>query len=519
MARSHRSRIVVVGAGINGLVAASYLRRAGHDVVVLERLPRVGGACTRDAWERRGRPIFFPPGASVLGMMQDFVFRETGLARAVKVFSPKHPEVFYFKDEPGPVILYGSSARLKKELRQKCGEQGDVDGFNDDLGKVVDFLQQGFRAGTPPTLAQARRALGPKLTSLWITGSARRLLDHYFTSDRVKLFYAVSVTESGAVSLDEPYTAFTIPLMSSGGVFDGKWGFVKGGIWRLTEELAKINRRRGVRIVTDAEVTAISPQDLSVSYSRRGKRHRIAADKIVIATDPLSAAKLVSDKALIRTVAAKRSLGTSGKLVLIFDRPVAWTDDTGVRDFSSAFQIWLLQDTLPAFERATMRAARGKVDFEPGFLEIYPEGPAMAHFKLKRDYHIISVFFKNLRFGKRGRELSAVRRRVTDMVLAKTKNRDALVKSILLTPRDLTERFLFPRGNIDHVELAAGQTFFDRNYSAEPERSFYQLGRHENVFYCGAGTYPCGSVAGTPGYMCAKEIERLARGGGRRAAQ
>ena len=79
-----------------------------------------------------------------------------------------------------------------------------------------------------------------------------------------------------------------------------------------------------------------------------------------------------------------------------------------------------------------MRAARGKVDFEPGFLEIYPEGPAMAHFKLKRDYHIISVFFKNLRYGKRGRELSAVRRRVTDMVLAKTRNRDALVKSILL---------------------------------------------------------------------------------------
>ena len=26
------------------------------------------------------------------------------------------------------------------------------------------------------------------------------------------------------------------------------------------------------------------------------------------------------------------------------------------------------------------------------------------------------------------------------------------------------------------------------------------------IFYCGAGSYPCGSVAGTNGYMCAKQI-------------
>ena len=29
----------------------------------------------------------------------------------------------------------------------------------------------------------------------------------------------------------------------------------------------------------------------------------------------------------------------------------------------------------------------------------------------------------------------------------------------------------------------------------------------EDIFYCGAGTYPRGSVAGTPGYMCYKQIK------------
>ena len=37
--------VVVIGAGINGLVAAFYLRRAGHAVTLIDRADRVGGAC------------------------------------------------------------------------------------------------------------------------------------------------------------------------------------------------------------------------------------------------------------------------------------------------------------------------------------------------------------------------------------------------------------------------------------------------------------------------------------------
>src|SRR5438270_9505490 len=36
--------VVVVGGGHNGLVAAAYLAAAGRSVLVLERLPHVGGA-------------------------------------------------------------------------------------------------------------------------------------------------------------------------------------------------------------------------------------------------------------------------------------------------------------------------------------------------------------------------------------------------------------------------------------------------------------------------------------------
>ena len=91
--------------------------------------------------------------------------------------------------------------------------------------------QDGYVNAIPPSITDARDVLGGDLTKLWISGSAKSLLDHYFTSERSKIYMAMTVTESGPVSLCDPYSAFTLPLMDSGSVFGGYYGFVKGGIW------------------------------------------------------------------------------------------------------------------------------------------------------------------------------------------------------------------------------------------------------------------------------------------------
>ena len=82
---------------------------------------------------------------------------------------------------------------------------------------------------------------------------------------------------------------------------------------------------------------------------------------------------------------------------------------------------------------------------------------------------------------------------------------DDFVYSKFLTPKDLNETFLFPKGNIDHSTMTGQQNFDKRTFSSKSE-NFYSYYDYKSVYYCGAGSFPCGSVAGTPGYMCSKQI-------------
>ena len=62
--------VIIVGAGINGLVAANYLIKHGLDVSVVEKKPNTGGACVKDSAIIENKNIDFAYGATVLGLFQ-----------------------------------------------------------------------------------------------------------------------------------------------------------------------------------------------------------------------------------------------------------------------------------------------------------------------------------------------------------------------------------------------------------------------------------------------------------------
>jgi len=152
-----KPRVVVIGAGINGLVAAHYLQRAGCQVTLLERADRAGGACISEVATVNGHSQQYALGASVLGLMPDFIFQETGLAERLETYEPKLAKRVYFPSADTSAWIYRNPQELDRELKARWGERGDVEGFRADEARVVDYLQEGYRSATPPSL----RGAGP----------------------------------------------------------------------------------------------------------------------------------------------------------------------------------------------------------------------------------------------------------------------------------------------------------------------------------------------------------------------
>lgn len=502
-------RIIVVGAGINGLVAANYLQRNGNKVTLLERKANVGGACIYETFTKNNKNYLYPSAATVFGFMQDFVFEETGLSRRVTARAPQHPTVVWSEPLQNICFFYDDMEKLRRELRQKWNEQGDVDGYYRDLEKVRQFLLNGYRHSQVPNIESAYKALGAEISELWISGTARNLMNHYFSSEAMKVYASIDVTESGPVSLDSQYSAFTIPLMASGSVFGGSWGFVKGGLPKIVEELGKINEELGVQIITSAEVLHSDSAAQTISYRHMGSEHSINYDKLVFASDPKTAANIINDSPLVDTVDEKRMLGTSGKLIMLFDKAIKWHDDSKEPDFDPCFKFIINAASMDEIEASNKAVIECRTDFSPAYLELYCEGAGMRSLGDQREYDALTVFIKNLAFDKKGEDLPQVKDAIEKIVLPKIINKEDHAHSILLTPKDLSEKFFFPQGNIDHVELSNGQTYFARSYSPSPQQNFYQFGSNEKIFYCGAGSYPCGSVAGTTGYMCASQMAKI----------
>ena len=104
--------VVIVGSGINGLVTANYLVKAGYSVSIIEKKDFTGGACIKDSITIEGKKIDFAYGATVLGMMPEFIFNETGLVNEVEGFYPKTPKLVYFKGEEDSTKIFQNSIEL-----------------------------------------------------------------------------------------------------------------------------------------------------------------------------------------------------------------------------------------------------------------------------------------------------------------------------------------------------------------------------------------------------------------------
>src|SRR6476619_443692 len=152
---------IVIGAGHNGLVTASYLAKAGLRTLVLERRSRAGGLL---AAEKVAPGVRAPVAADGVGGLRAAVVRDLGLTS--HGLSTIEPDVAAFApsaDGEG-LTLWRDPTKTATELRQRA-QQRDADAF----AAFVARLQ----AAEPPDLESP--SLGDAGTGLTLMNALRNL--------------------------------------------------------------------------------------------------------------------------------------------------------------------------------------------------------------------------------------------------------------------------------------------------------------------------------------------------------
>src|SRR5919109_1774613 len=138
-----RYNAIIIGAGHNGLTAAAYLARAGRKVLVLERRPVLGGACTTEE--------VFPgckvsTAAYVNSLLRPQIIRELELKKFGFEMLPRNPSSFTpFPD--GRYLMLGPDPALN---RREVGKFSARDA--DALPRYDAMLERVARLIEPPLL-------------------------------------------------------------------------------------------------------------------------------------------------------------------------------------------------------------------------------------------------------------------------------------------------------------------------------------------------------------------------------
>lgn len=539
---------IVVGAGHNGLVAAAYLARAGHRVLVLEARDRVGGACTtEETW-----PGFkVSTAAYVVSLLRPELVRELELARHGYEVLPRQPSSFTpFPD--GRFLLMGADPVLnRRELAKFSVRDAErFPAYEAMLERVARALEpmlaepaaDPFAGGGRNLWSLARDAWrlrrlgphdGPAAVEL-LAAPARAILDRWFESDEVKATLATDAIIGAMASPATPGTAYVLfhHVMGEAGGARGVWGYVRGGMGALSDALAGAAREAGAQLRTSAPVARILVAD--------GR-----AQGVVLADGTeLRARRVVSNADANVTL-----LGLAGAEHL----PAEVADRVRAIDYASAsLKINVALSELPDFaalpgtapgpqHRGTIHVAPSLAYLEAAFDDARRGEPSRAPILectipsvvdptvAPPGKHVMSMFVQYAPYRLAGGRTSAhpepvegraeaqrswddekerFADRCFDALEAYAPNfRRAVIAREVLSPLDLERRFALTGGNIFQGAMTANQLLFMRPI---PGFARYRTPIRD-LWMCGAATHPGGGVMGTCGWLAAREILRERR--------
>ncbi|MFB6611369.1 phytoene desaturase family protein [Agromyces sp. NPDC056379] len=337
------SRVAIVGGGIAGLATAALLARDGHEVTVYEAHGVVGGRAGR--WDAEGFRFETGPSWYLMPEVFEHFYRLMGTSADAELdlvrLEPGYRVFFEHRAEPLDLVAdRAASAAAFEAIEPGAGRRLEqyLDSAEETTRLALDhFLYNDFSSPGTLLVSPVLRRLG-RLGQLLLQ-PLDRFIAGRFRDERLRQVLGYPAVFLGTSPSAAPSLYH---LMSHFDLDDGVF-YPQGGFREVIDSVARLARRAGARIVTDARVTSITVESGAargvVYVDRRGAEHEVEADLVVSAADVHhTETALLPHASRSRSDAAWRRadpgpgavlvmLGVRGELPQLLHHTLLFTDD------------------------------------------------------------------------------------------------------------------------------------------------------------------------------------------------
>jgi 1-hydroxycarotenoid 3,4-desaturase len=281
------TKVIVVGAGIGGLVAAIDLARQGADVTVVERAATPGGKMRQQVVG--GRPIDAGPTVFTLRRVFEEIFADAGANLSDHVqLRPADILARHAWNSGGQLDLFANTRRSADAIGVFAGpaEARGYLAFCAHAEQIFNTLENSFIRTANPTMLSLVGAAGVRdmlrimpFTSLW------KSLGRYFRDPRLRQLFGRYATYSGSSPYFAPATLMLIAHVEK----DGVW-LMEGGMHLLALALEALGKRFGAQFRYGEHVAEITSDGQRATGVRLASGECLPVDAVVVNADAAAVA-------------------------------------------------------------------------------------------------------------------------------------------------------------------------------------------------------------------------------------
>ena len=490
--------VTIVGGGHNGLVAATYLAKAGKSVVILEANPEIGGA-TQSVKAFEGFDAHLSRYSYLVSLLPDTIVSDLGLSfecisREVSSYTPYADKGLYVSRQWDE-----KTAASFNELDPTGAE---AQAWQQFYSEVADFAHKIAPTLLQPLKTRSELKAHINLNKTWdylVEQPIGAEIDKRFKNDVVKgvvLTDALIGTFASAYDL-QATICFLYHLMGNG---TGEWKVPVGGMGALVKELIRAATDLGVEIKVNSKVDSIVSDQSGVAV-RTESGDVYQSDFLLSNAAPAVLAKL-------RGKAKPKSLdGSQLKINILLKRLPQLKSGIDPRlAFAGTFHA---NETFSQLEQTFTDAKSGVMPAKMP-IEMYCHtlsDPSILSPDLQAaGYQTLTIFGLHTPASLFDADNDAAR----DVALASALSsvneylaepiEDVIAAIEVKTPLDIEAAIALPRGNIFHKDLSMP---FREDGSAP---SWGVETDDPRIFICGAGAIRGGGVSGIPGHNAAMAV-------------